>query len=95
MVVQLAFGNDHVFPGVKEVIIDSDTNRHIRIFCRALISTRFAPAYSVQLGFVAAGEKPVDSSHNININFFHGKFAGSRSFKILILWPRTMIFSSS
>ena len=65
-------------------------------FAGALINTRFAPALvKCSSAFSRLVNNPVDSSTTSTSSFFHGRFAGSRSFKILILWPRTMTFSSS
>ena len=89
LVVQLGVGNDHVFRRVEDVVVDTDTNRHVRIFAGALISTRFAPALlKCSSALSRLVKNPVDSSTTSMSSFFHGRFAGSRSFKILILWPR-------
>ncbi len=62
-------------------------------FAGALIRTRFAPPLVICSSALSRlVKKPVDSRTTSTPKSFQGKLAGIRSFKILILWPRTMMF---
>jgi len=64
-------GNDFVFRGVIDIVVDADANRHIRIFCRRADEHAFCARLSqVQLGFLPVGEQSGRFKHHIDVQFF-------------------------
>ena len=61
----------------------------------AEMMTFFAPPSMCALALSASVKKPVDSMTTSAPRSFQGSAAGSRSASARILWPPTMMFSSS
>ena len=60
-----------MFPGIIDVIVDTDANRHVRIFCWSADQHPFGACLAqMQFSFVAAGKQSRRFEDDINIQLF-------------------------